>query len=214
MLTVGSLFSGAGLCDLGLHMAGFKHKFFCDSDAFCRSILARHWPDVPIYKDVRDVSGLTAPKVDVLAGGFPCQDVSSAGGRRGIKQGTRSGLWYEYARIISEMRPRYAIIENVKGLLSNGIWVVLSELAAIGYDAEWTCLSAAAVGAPHIRQRIFIVAYPDCVRADGQRGYYLRSRETWERTTSLGAALIGLEFRLTGRQERPSGRFMVDVSFA
>lgn len=170
MLSVGSLFSGAGLCDLGLHMAGLKHLFFCESDAFCRSILARHWPDVPIYKDVRDVSGLTAPKVDVLAGGFPCQDVSSAGGRLGIKQGTRSGLWYEYARIISEMRPRYAIIENVKGLLSNGIWVVLSELAAIGYDAEWTCLPAAAVGAPHIRQRIFIVAYPDGVRADGQRG--------------------------------------------
>jgi DNA (cytosine-5)-methyltransferase 1 len=125
---------------------------------------------VPIYTDVREVSGKTAPKVDVLAGGFPCQDVSSAGGRQGIKHGTRSGLWYEYARIISEMRPRWAIIENVKGLLSRGMGIVLSELSAIGYDAEWTCLPAAAVGAPHIRQRIFIVAYPHGVGADGQRG--------------------------------------------
>jgi len=169
MLSVGSLFSGAGLCDLGLHMAGFQHRFFCESDPFCRSIISRHWPGVPIYKDVRDVSGITAPNVDVLAGGFPCQDVSSAGGRAGIKHGTRSGLWYEYARIISEMRPRYAIIENVKGLLSRGMGTVLSELSAIGYDAEWTCLSAASVGAPHIRQRIFIVAYPHSFRPDGQR---------------------------------------------
>ena len=169
MLSVGSLFSGAGLCDLGLHLAGFRHQFFCESDPFCRSILARHWPDVPIYKDVREVSSVTAPEVDVLAGGFPCQDVSSAGGKAGIKHGTRSGLWYEYARIISEMRPRWAIIENVKGILSRGMGIVLSELSAIGYDAEWTCLPAASVGAPHIRQRIFIVAYPHGFGPDGQR---------------------------------------------
>jgi DNA (cytosine-5)-methyltransferase 1 len=168
MLSVGSLFSGAGLCDLGFHMAGFRHQFFCESDPFCRSILSRHWPHVPIYNDVREVSGMTAPKVDILVGGFPCQDVSSAGSRAGIKQGTRSGLWYEYARIISEMRPRWAVIENVKGLLSKGMGIVLSELSSIGYDAEWTCLPAAAVGAPHLRQRIFIVAYPDGCGIGGQ----------------------------------------------
>lgn len=95
--------------------------------------------------------------MDVLCGGFPCQDVSSGGKRAGIKQGTRSGLWSEYARLISEIRPKYAIIENVRGLLSCGIEIVLQDLANIGYDAEWEVLPAAALGAPHRRERVFVV---------------------------------------------------------
>ena len=129
-MTAGSLFSGAGVCDLGLHWAGFEHQWFCEIDPFCRSILARHWPDVPIFNDVGALKGVDLPPVDVLVGGFPCQDVSSAGVRAGIKPGTRSGLWYEYARLIREIRPRYAIIENVRGLLSCGIEIVLQDLAA------------------------------------------------------------------------------------
>ena len=160
MLKVGSLFSGAGLCDLGLAWAGFEHQWFCEIDPFCRAVLARHWPDTLIYNDVSGLKGTYLPPVDVLCGGFPCQDVSSAGGRAGIKQGTRSGLWYEYARLIGEVRPRYVIIENVRGLLSRGIEIVLQDLAALGYDAEWEVLPAAAFGAPHHRERVFIVAYP------------------------------------------------------
>jgi DNA (cytosine-5)-methyltransferase 1 len=160
MLRVGSLFSGAGLCDLGFHQAGFRHVFFCEVDPYCRTVLARHWPGVPIYEDVREIDPASLPAVDVLAGGFPCQDVSCAGGRVGITTESRSGLWSEYARIINGMRPRYAVIENVKGLLSKGMETVLQDLSTIGYDAEWEVLSAAACGAPHIRERVFILAYP------------------------------------------------------
>ena len=167
MLTVGSLFSGVGLCDLGLAWAGFDHQWFCEIDPFCRAVLTRHWPDTPIYSDVSGLKGAELPPVDVLCGGFPCQDVSSAGVRAGIKQGTRSGLWHEYARLIKEIRPKYAIIENVRGLLSCGIEIVLQDLAAIGYDAEWEVLPAAALGAPHHRERVFIVAYPRGLHPDG-----------------------------------------------
>ena len=106
------------------------------------------------------LKGDELPPVDVLCGGFPCQDVSSGGLRAGIRQGTRSGLWLEYARLIGEIRPKYVIIENVRGLLSLGIEIVLGDLAERGYDAEWTVLPAAALGAPHHRERVFIVAYP------------------------------------------------------
>jgi DNA (cytosine-5)-methyltransferase 1 len=169
MLSIGSLFSGAGLCDLGFHRAGFVHRFFCEADPFCRRALARHWPDMPIYNDVRTLRGKDAPAVDVLVGGFPCQDVSCSGKRAGIAKSTRSGLWYEYARIISEVRPQYAVVENVKGLLSGGMEIVLEDLSALGYDAEWACLSAAAFGAPHLRERVFVVAYPHRDDTNGER---------------------------------------------
>ena len=145
-VTVGSLFSGAGLCDLGLEWAGMKHRFFCEVDPFCRSVLRRHWPGIPIYEDVRELRGADLPPVDVLCGGFPCQDVSLAGKRKGIAKGTRSGLWHEYARLIEEIRPGYVIIENVPGLLAAGVEAVLQDLASVGYDAEWEVLPAAAVG--------------------------------------------------------------------
>lgn len=145
-----------------------RHAFFCEVDPFCRSVLARHWPDVPIYDDVRALEGSEVPHIDILCGGFPCQDVSSGGKRAGIKEGTRSGLWYEYSRLIGEIRPRYVIIENVRGLLSCGIEIVMRDLAALGYDAEWEVLPAAAFGAPHHRERVFVVAYPHSQWADGR----------------------------------------------
>ena len=166
LLKVGSLFSGAGLCDLGLSWAGMEHQWFCEIDPFCRAILARHWPGVSIYNDVTALRAEDLVPVDVLCGGFPCQDVSNAGKRAGIKQETRSGLWHEYARLIGEIRPRYVIIENVRGLLSCGIEIVLQDLADLGYDAEWEVLPAAALGAPHHRERVFIVAYPHGGRTD------------------------------------------------
>ena len=210
-LTVGSLFSGAGLCDLGLEWAGMKHRFFCEVDPFCRSVLRRHWPGIPIYEDVRELRGADLPPVDVLCGGFPCQDVSLAGKRKGIAKGTRSGLWHEYARLIEEIRPGYVIIENVPGLLAAGVEAVLQDLASVGYDAEWEVLPAAAVGAPHRRERVFLVAYPN---GHERMGFYLRSPEVWEKATNLGAWLLGWEYGLTGRAARPSGKHMVDVSFA
>jgi DNA (cytosine-5)-methyltransferase 1 len=100
------------------------------------------------------------PYVDILAGGFPCQDLSYAGAGAGI-DGERSGLWAEYARLIRELRPRYVVVENVSALLARGLGRVLGDLAACGYDAEWDCIPASAVGAPHRRDRVWLVAYPD-----------------------------------------------------
>ena len=163
MLNVLDLFSGIGGFSLGLERAGMRTVAFCEIEPFCRSVLEKHWPNVPIYEDVRTLTaeGLRTDgiAVDVICGGFPCQDISIAGKGAGI-EGERSGLWSEYARIIGEVRPRYVIVENVAALLGRGIDRVLGDLAALGYDAEWHCIPASAVGAPHRRDRVWIVAYP------------------------------------------------------
>ena len=170
-LTVGSLFSGIGGLDLGLEWAGFETKWFCEIEEFPQKVLKQHWPEVPIYNDVREITADTVIPVDVIAGGFPCQDISWAGIGRGIdynlseQEGTRSGLWWEMWRVIRNLRPRYVIAENVPALTHRGLDIVLGSLAEIGYDAEWQTISAASVGAPHIRERVFIVAYPSGERA-------------------------------------------------
>lgn len=162
-LTFGSLFTGIGGIDLGLERAGMTCKWQVEISEYARQVLAKHWPDVKRYKDVRDVGAGNLEPVDLICGGFPCQDVSVAGKRAGL-EGKRSTLWGEFARIICEIRPRWVLAENVPGLLSsdNGRFFgnILRDLAASGYDAEWNVLSAAAVGAPHRRDRVFIVAYP------------------------------------------------------
>lgn len=162
-LKVLSLFAGIGGFDLGLERTGgFETVAFCEFDKKAQRVLARHWPEVPIYDDVRTLSGerLAADgiAVDVICGGFPCQDISTAGAGAGI-EGERSGLWADYARLIGELRPIFVIVENVSALLSRGLDRVLGDLAAIGYDADWHCIPASAVGAPHRRDRIWIVAY-------------------------------------------------------
>jgi DNA (cytosine-5)-methyltransferase 1 len=162
-LTVGSLFSGIGGLDLGLERAGMTCKWQVEIDPFCQKVLKKHWPDVPKYEDVRDVGAANLEPVDLICGGFPCQDVSLAGERKGL-EGKRSTLWTEYARIIGELRPAWVLAENVPGLFSaNGgqfFGTVQRDLAELGYDAEWDVLPAAAFGAPHRRNRVFIVAYP------------------------------------------------------
>jgi DNA (cytosine-5)-methyltransferase 1 len=163
------LFSGVGGFSLGLERAGMTTVAFCEQDKFCQRVIRKHWPEVPIYDDVRelDAARLRADgidRVDVTCGGFPCQDISVAGRGAGLA-GERSGLWREYARIVREVRPRYVVVENVAALLGRGLGDVLGDLAALGYDAEWHCIPASAVGAPHERDRVWVVAYPD----DGQR---------------------------------------------
>jgi DNA (cytosine-5)-methyltransferase 1 len=164
MMRVLDLFSGIGGFSLGLERTGgFKTVAFCEIEDFPRRVLASHWPGVPIYHDVRELSraklaadGLAY--IDVICGGFPCQDISFAGKRAGL-EGARSGLWGEYQRLIGELRPRYVLVENVPGLLSLGMGTVCGDLAALGYDAVWDCVPAAAVGAPHRRDRVWIVAH-------------------------------------------------------
>ena len=168
MLTVLDLFSGIGGFSLGLERTGgFKTIAFCEIDPFCRRVLAKHWPGVPIYEDVRELTKRRLVldirrRIDVIAGGFPCQGISEAGLREGL-QDPRSGLWREYARIIGEIRPSYVIVENVSELLRDGYGMgeVLGDLAKIGYDAEWHSIPALAIGADHIRERIWIIAYPN-----------------------------------------------------
>jgi DNA (cytosine-5)-methyltransferase 1 len=168
-LRVLDLFSGIGGFSLGLERTGgFETVAFCEINPFARKVLAKHWPTVPAYADVRtltkdvlDADGIT---VDVICGGFPCQDISNAGAKAGI-EGERSGLWSEIARLASELRPAFVIVENVAALLGRGLDKVLGDLAEVRYDAEWHCIPASAVGAHHRRDRIWIVAYP---QADAQ----------------------------------------------
>jgi DNA (cytosine-5)-methyltransferase 1 len=158
------LFSGIGGFSLGLERAGFTTVAFCEIEPYCRAVLKKHWPHVPCYEDVRTLTAerLAADgiSVDVICGGFPCQDISTAGKGAGI-EGERSGLWREYARIIGEIRPRYVIVENVAALLGRGLGVVLEDLASIGFDADWHCIPGCAVGAPQCRDRLWIIAYPN-----------------------------------------------------
>ena len=170
------LFAGIGGFTLGLVRAGFETAAFCEIDPYAQKVLAKHWPGVPIYDDVRTITAERLASdgigVDVITGGFPCQDISTAGKQAGIQDGTRSGLWSECARLLGELRPQYAIFENVTNLLNGerGAWFkrVLWDISKVGYDAEWHCIPASELGAHHHRDRIWIVAYPNSAQC--QRG--------------------------------------------
>jgi len=193
-LKVLDLFSGIGGFSLGLERTGgFETVAFCEIEPFPRKLLKKHWPEVPQYEDVTKLTGDILKRdgisVDVITGGFPCQDISCAGKQAGIKEGTRSGLWSEIVRLVGELSPRYVIVENVAALLSGpseqrGGWFgrILGDLAECGYDAEWENIPAAAVGAPHRRERVWIVAYR------GHAGLQQRGGLNWasEKSGQLG----------------------------
>ena len=164
------LFSGVGGFSLGLERTGgFQTVAFAEIDPYASRVLAKHWPDVP---NIGDVCTAEYPDADVIAAGFPCQDLSYAGKGAGIT-GQRSGLWREVMRAIRVVRPLYAVLENVEALLRRGLGKVLGDLAADGYDAEWDCIPASHVGAPHGRDRWWAVAYPE--RGERWQEPYLRS---------------------------------------
>jgi DNA (cytosine-5)-methyltransferase 1 len=170
-LRVLSLFAGIGGFDLGLERTGgFQTVAFCEINEFCQRVLAKHWPKVPCYDDIRRLDADTLARdgigIDVICGGFPCQDVSTANHSGKGLDGEKSGLWREYARLIGELRPSFVIVENVAALLGRGMGQVLGDLSAIGYDAEWEVVSASDVGAPHDRQRVWLVAYPATQRRE------------------------------------------------
>ena len=171
-MNVVDLFSGIGGFSIGLERAGMRTVAFCEIDANARAVLNKRWPNVPVFTDVATLSKSDInEQIDVLAGGFPCQDISMAGRGAGLS-GSRSGLWFEFHRLIKETQPRYAIIENVAALRHRGLDEVLRSLVEIGYDAEWHCIPASALGAPHQRDRIWIIAYladADGAHSEGRR---------------------------------------------
>ena len=177
-LKILDLFSGIGGFSLGLERTGgFETVAFCEIEKFPQAVLRKHWPDVPIFEDVRTLTrdaldAVGIGPIDIITGGFPCQDLSSAGAQAGIGEGTRSGLFREMLRLATECRREngmgpYILFENVAGLLSGppeepGAWFgeFLHSLAEIGYDAEWFCITAASIGHAHERDRIWVIAYP------------------------------------------------------
>jgi len=178
-LKVLDLFSGIGGFSLGLEATGhFETAAFCEIEKFPRAVLKKHWPEVPCYDDVRTLTAARLAtdglNINVICGGFPCQDISLAGGGEGLA-GKRSGLWSEIARLVGEIRPEFVIVENVSALLGRGLDRVLRDLAEIGYDAEWHCIPASYVGLRHIRDRVWIVAYP---QRNGVQGGAIFT-ETW-----------------------------------
>lgn len=164
-MNVLSLFTGVGGLDLGLQRAGMSIAGQVEIDPFCRAVLARHCPKVPQHDDVRTAPawwlGTARPRIDLVAGGFPCQPFSVAGRKLGT--GDPRWGWPWFHDVVRAIRPRYVLVENVPALLSDGdaFGQVLSDLAEGGFDAEWSLFSACSMGAPHVRQRLFLVAYPN-----------------------------------------------------
>lgn len=226
-----SLFSGIGGLDLGLERAGWECVAQVEIEPFARRVLAKHWPAVPRWADVREIGGSDLPACDAIVGGFPCQDISVAGRGDGLS-GERSGLWFEFLRLVQEVRPVWVLAENVPALRTRGIDTVLGGLEQEGYACWPVVVGARHVGAPHRRDRVFIVArLADADRAglraersrwllDGERsslGHDAHRRHRWPsrpgepqheweepRTTEppLGGAVDGLPAGLVRRESR------------
>lgn len=208
-LKVLDLFSGIGGFSLGLERTGgFETVAFCEIEEYPRQVLAKHWPEVPCYHDVTKLTGSEVGPVDAITGGFPCQDVSLAGKKKGISSGTRSGLYSHVIRLIGEIRPKYIILENVTNLLNGpteqrGGWfgAILGDLAKIGYDAEWHVIPSCFVGGWSERSRVWIIAYPS--KEFGERS----ALQPILRQSSLSVELCGGVTEWPGRSSLPTTRF-------
>ena len=207
MLTVGSLFSGIGGLDLGLERAGMRVVWQVEIDEWCRKMLAKHWPDVERFGDIKTCGIHNLKPVDLICGGFPCQPVSSAGKRKG--DADERWLWPGFARIVCDLEPRWVLAENVPGLLAIDtgrlFGTILRDLAALGYDAEWELLPACAFGAPHIRYRLFIVAHANgprlaewksIFRDDGTQRQAVERSNWWAVEPDVGRVANGVPARV------------------
>jgi len=198
-LTVGSLFSGIGGIDLGLERAGMNVLWHSEIDPYACRILKKHWPHVPNIGNISEVDWSNIPYVDVIAGGYPCQPFSLAGKRAG--ENDPRHLWPYFRDAISHLRPRYALLENVRGHLTMGGISVIADLASLGYDAEWRIISAASVGANHRRDRLIIVAYTDDEGLQRWAGPTDQGRQGSDGYVGQGCADVAdTDIRQTGRR--------------
>jgi DNA (cytosine-5)-methyltransferase 1 len=237
---IGELFAGYGGLGIGVQAAiGGDIAWFSEFDEAPSKILAHHFPGIPNHGDITKIDWSTVEPVDVLTGGFPCQDVSLAGARKGLKEGTRSGLWSYFAEAISALKPGLVVIENVRGLLSaeasgpmepdpwglgNGtdgpslraIGAVLGDLSELGYDAQWCGVRAADAGAPHGRFRVFILAHPNDNATGNGREPGHTGRRTGEpaqhsRPTENTDITVGDQRRITTPRQTERGRTRADT---
>ena len=214
-LTILDTFSGIGGFSYAAErlVGGFKTTQFVENNPYCQKILKKHWPNVPIHDDIKTYTAKPF-QFDVLCGGFPCQDLSVAGKRKGITTETRSGLFFELVRLVRLVRPRYVLLENVAALLNNGMDIVLRELSETGYDAEWSVISAEQRGACHKRERIWIIAYPKSARTrqhqQGLRGQFERGglQTNWNTNQEIPNATDPMFKGLQGR--RGKSKFQKD----
>lgn len=203
-ITIGSCFAGVGGFELGLErgISNSKTVWQIEQNKYCQGILKKHWPDATIYDDIREIDYDKIQTVDIICGGFPCQDISAAGKGKGIEHGDRSGLWRQMHRLINHLQPRVAVLENVPALLwkNRGMHIVMHDLASIGYDAEWCTISARQFGAPHLRKRVFVVAYTN----------QIRPRQTWQRLSDQidrnGEQLCAISQKVQTKSEHPNNK--------
>lgn len=200
-MRIGSFFSGIGGLDLAVPG---EHAWMCEYDKHCRAVLDHRFPGVPVFPDVREL-GADTPAVDILAGGYPCQPFSHAGKRLG--EADPRHLWPEFARCVGILRPRFALLENVSGHLRLGFDSVLADLARLGYDARWVVVRASDVGAPHRRERLFVIA-SDSQRERRAEGWSEDAPDTYsKRRKGIGNEATGTSCeRKAGRnraQEQP-----------
>ena len=207
-MTHGSLFTGIGGFDLGFEHAGIETKWQVEIDPFCLAVLKTKWSDIPTYGDIKNCGKHNLQRVDIITGGFPCQDVSVAGRRAGL-QAPRSGLFYECARVIDEMRPRWFVCENVPGLFSSNkgedFRAVIETLADIGYCVAWRVLDSRYFGVAQRRRRVFIVgslgngsATEVLFERKGGGGDSTAGKETGERTSSASEISLASGRKNTG----------------
>lgn len=192
MMTAGAVFSGIGGLELGLERAGFVVRWQSEIDPYCCKVLAKHWPTIPNLGDITLIDWSEVEHVDLICGGFPCQPVSQNGHQ--LVEGDPRWLWPEFLRAVRHLRPRFVLVENVADLVVRGMGTVLGDLAQVGYDAEWESLPAAAFGAPHRRERIFILAHANGERCEAGQGLlpvrageHVAHPERWDSVPRRGA---------------------------
>lgn len=211
-MTVGSIFSGIGGIELGLERVEMTVRWQVEIDDYCKTVLQKHWPGVKRYGNIREIDWNGVERVDLICGGFPCPPVSTAGRRRGSSD--KRWMWPEFVRCIRALKPRWVLVENVCGLLSVGngqeFGEILRDLAESGYDAEWCVLGAKDAGAPHKRERVFILAYPERhgrkhsiePQEEGNRTPAAQERPEWQSQEHYRLASEGYSVRTKGKVAR------------